>query len=686
MGVPPTAEGQTAVLAPERAAAEERRPSALSSWNWADLAVVPVVLLISAAALVWFARNHRVYVDDGLYLLQGSNLVSGRGLTIFGGETETVRGPVFPTLIGLLTLVFDRDVDAPGLVVRALAVANPLLVHLLLRRLAGPVAGLLAAACVAGFGYIAALNQTLNVDAPMLTLLLGSVLLMLYPGKRSGRSALLSGLLLGTAILTKETALALLPAALAAGAFLGWTRRSVALHYAGVAALCAPWWVWVLLSSGEVYLVGRLSGPMIAVAALACASAAGAVAVMARRGTLTRRLSRPRDRELAAWIAIGAWVLVLSALLLSTSEKLGALSPGSALSYLDRRVFPVTPLYRLLPFAALYVLWRALRGSRPWRFYLALMVLQVPVGLLLLAERYTLARQWLVLETLLYGALAALAVELARGALGTKAWGLRRAAYAVGLAVIVLAAVPTAAVRADFLLSYRDPPQGANVDNQLNRAVLDMRDFIDARLPDGEGIVSTWHYSYQLAFQTGHDQRWALLEMDCPPVPRSLVATACGDSFDIARHPPPATVWQRLSEECSGAALALPTLTGQMDRTRSRYLLMTQDRRHPGLFQTAPVLPDTGAFEVVHSSYLKSGGRHVASAGLVLLRRTSGSASPIPVQMTPLAAGRALGCAHREAGPRWREALRAKFPQGIAVQDGRLAPFVRVQVEQAFRR
>jgi hypothetical protein len=147
--------------------------------HWADLAVGPLVLAIFGASLLWFARNNRVFVDDGLYLLEGLNLLEGRGVSIFGDGQETIRGPVFPLMVGLVSLVFDRDVGAIGMVLRALAVANPFLLYLLIRRLAGPVAGLLAAALAAAFSYTAVLTQTLNVDAVMVGLLLAAILLVI---------------------------------------------------------------------------------------------------------------------------------------------------------------------------------------------------------------------------------------------------------------------------------------------------------------------------------------------------------------------------------------------------------------------------------------------------------------------------------------------------------------------------
>ena len=653
----------------------------------AVLALLPIVGLIFAASLLWFSRNYRIFVDDGLYLLQAENLLSGRGVTIFGDDEEVVRGPVFPALLGFLTLFLDRDVPAIAMAARGLAIVNPFLVYLLVRRLADPWAGLLAAVLVAAFGYTAVLTQSLNIDAPMLTFLLLAALGVIRSVDRgSERASLLSGVALGAAILTKETALAVLPMGIAAAGFLAWRGRGPLLHYAGVAAVCLPWWLYVLASTGEIYLVGRLSGALAAAAIAALVLVGAAAALVWRRGGLGAVLRTERSRYLAAWGVVVGWVLLLSPMLLSTSPKLDELSVASARGYLELRVLPNTPVWYLFGAAALYIAYRIARGHRLWALYGALLVMHVPVALLLLAERYTLARQWLVVQTLLYGALAALGVALVRAALVRRPWGVQRALPAVAALALAAVLVPTGAARGRFLLRDDAPSYDRVSDNQLNVAVRDMRDWMRAELPAGGGLVSTWHYSYQLAFQTGVEQNWSLLDLDCPEVPRSLVATACGYSAEIAERPPTESVWFRLDQSCGGAALSLPTVLRQMNEKGARYLLMTQDRRHPGLFAAGPELERSGAFRILHSSYL-TGERGVAEAqGLVLLERTGRAAGPVPAQMTAATAGRALGCARAAHGDGFAEEIRRDFPAGVEVTgESPIAAYFRVQMDSIYR-
>ncbi|MDP9350532.1 MAG: glycosyltransferase family 39 protein, partial [Chloroflexota bacterium] len=123
----------------------------LPAW-WGHAAVLPLVALLSVLPLIWFGRNWRVSADGSLYLLEARYLLSGSGYTAFGGVPQTVRGPVFPAILSLLLLIFGRDLDSLAWAVRLLVLVNPVLLYLLVRRLAGTGAGLLAAALMSVFG------------------------------------------------------------------------------------------------------------------------------------------------------------------------------------------------------------------------------------------------------------------------------------------------------------------------------------------------------------------------------------------------------------------------------------------------------------------------------------------------------------------------------------------------------
>lgn len=176
------------------------------------LAAVLLVLILSAPQLLWFGYHWTLTIDAGRYLLDGWHLVSGQGYTLLNGTPETKRGPVFPGLLGVLMLFFGRDTESLAWAVRLVALVNPLLAYLLVKRISGPVAGLLAAVLVALFGYTARNPEAFNIDAALLTVYLVTLLVLLAAVRNNSSSlGFVSGLLLGVSLLTKETALANLP-------------------------------------------------------------------------------------------------------------------------------------------------------------------------------------------------------------------------------------------------------------------------------------------------------------------------------------------------------------------------------------------------------------------------------------------------------------------------------------------
>jgi len=172
--------------------------------------VVPLTLVLSVPALLWFADHCTVFGDDsGRYLLAASQLISGQALEDLNSISgfNGGYGPVFSALIGALTVVFGRDTAELVWTVCLMALLNPLLAYLLAKRLSSPDGGLVAAALITLLGYSAMSKLALNIDAPLLMFYLLALLTLLAAIRRnSSLLALLSGVLLGTSILTKESA------------------------------------------------------------------------------------------------------------------------------------------------------------------------------------------------------------------------------------------------------------------------------------------------------------------------------------------------------------------------------------------------------------------------------------------------------------------------------------------------
>jgi 4-amino-4-deoxy-L-arabinose transferase-like glycosyltransferase len=635
--------------------------------GWKDLAILPIILAFSVPALVWFGRHWTIYVDSAEYLLLGEHLISGHGYTRLGGQPYTDRGPVLPGLIGLSTLFLGRDTGSLAWGIRLLAVANSLLSYFLVKRLSGPPAGLLAAMAVALFSYTATITEAFNIDAVLLTAYLLALLTLLAALQRDGPFlAFLSGLLLGTSILAKESAVTSLPLALLAALFVGWSLRGVLWHYLGVVLVCLPWWVWVWSVSGEIYLVGSLPAGLRIPAVVAILGAAGLVVGLYASGIPTRFLSSARRRRRTGLLVVVAWVVLMSGLLLSTSVALSDSSFDVVGRYVVDELAGYTPLWPLLLIAGGYAISKAVRGNPLWQFYAATLAVQLPVCLLATIEGFSL-RQFLVPQALLLCALAVLVVESCEAAVRRGGpWRWATIALAASLGVVL-----ALAVAGHVRLLLGEPEEWSSLDRTSRvrpeavselQGVRKMDRWIRANVDKGESILLTETYSNYQAFLDGGRHEWARLRFDCELGRRNLTGKGCVPSEAIAETPPRPTVWFSMEEGCKAIALSMPTLMEQMEQNNSDYLIVSDQSWYPGVSGSVPYLTESGAFEVIHQEEL---ARHVGA--LVLLRRREGPFDPAPTSMNAETVNRLVEC-EGTGGSEGAQAIRSRFPDGIALQ------------------
>lgn len=673
------------------------------AFSWTDVGIILLILVLSVPAMIWFGRNWRVPPDGSWYLLQGWNLISGKGITVLG-DPQTVRGPVFPGVLALSMLLLERDVEDLAWASRLLALVNPVLVYFLIKQIAGRATGLIAGALMALFGYTATLDQAFNVDAAMLTPYLLAVVVLLWASRRGGAGLpLLSGALLGLAILTKEAAFVALPLGLLAALLLGWNPRGVLLHYAGVALVCLPWWAWVWVVSGEVYLVGEVPPRLVVLAAGASLVALGLLVLAYRWGILHRLFDGGRPRRWLAWPVLLSWVALVTSVLLKGSTQLPEFGYADASKYVVDHLVPDTLAWYLLPLALLYAFWRTFRGDRLWEFYLALITLQVPVSVFLLVEQYS-TRQWMLPQALLYGALAALVVGVFDAATRRReargGWTAIAGTVVAAVALVggVLLPLP---VQVQKLLG-EDTDAGAAVFNQANPSVYDMQRWISENVPAGERVITTWNYSNQMAFLNDERYEWTLLEEDCERGTLGLAREGCLLDTKVVESPPQPTVWFTMDRKrCAGLALSVPTLLRQMEEGGAEYLLITPEPDHPeNISALVPYLVESGAFEVAHEAYVPPrpvektrNGRTPDQflAGLALLKRTGEDPRPQPTRMSAATYRELAGCERRgevlRSFPERGDAIRTNFPNGIAiVGDGPNAPVIQEKVDRFYRR
>jgi 4-amino-4-deoxy-L-arabinose transferase-like glycosyltransferase len=597
-----------------------------SSFSWADLVIIPLIVVLSVPPLVWFGHHWTVIGNDaGRYLLASSQLVLGQGIAALNAGSHINHGPGFPALIGSLILLFGRDTEELAWAVRLMAQLNPLLAFFLTKRISGPVAGLIAAALVALFGYTVKATSAFNIDAVLLTFYLLTLLALLAAIRRdSSLLALLSGVLFGASILTKETAFANLPLALLGVLLLDWDLRRALWHYLGVVLVCLPWWIWAWSATGEVYLVDRLPTPLqvpvVMVTMIFLGIAAGAYA----SGMVDRFLTHERRRRWTGWFVVITWTVLLSGMLLATATPaLARLSFETLRLYLAWLLAPNLVVVPVLLLVGGYVIWKAFGQNAPWRLLALALLFQVPVCLLVTVEGWA-PRQFLTPQTLLLCALATLIVEASEAAVRGRGFSAARIVGAVVAVPLVILLLVSSVERVRVLLPENLDELSAQ--RRVAPQATEMIDWIAKNIPEGKNIIVNAAQANYLIFLDGGRHEWTQLRMDqgiC--VPRPNAQMRCNpDENDISRTPPDAVWVQMMAEmgECRAISLSMSTLLEQVRREDSSYVMISGSPEYPGILKLPSHLKDSNAFEIVRAE-LDHEGESSANQGVVLLKSTA---------------------------------------------------------------
>jgi hypothetical protein len=639
---------------------------------------VPLIVVLSVPPLLWFGHHWTINGNDtARYLLAGSQLVSGGALEDLNtiSEYNGGHGPGLPALVGFLILLFGRDTVALVWALRLLALLNPLLAYLLVKRISTPVAGLIAAALVSLLAYNVESTVAINIDAVQLTFYLLSLLTLLEAIKRGGSPlALLSGVLLGIAILTKETAIVDLPLALLAVLLLDWELRGAVSHYLGVVLVCLPWWIWVYLVTGEVYLVGGLpTGLRIPILIAALLLLVLAVLTYTS-GTMDRFLADERRRRYTGCLVVVVWTIALTGLMVSTaSYALVKVSFEVLRAFLAHLLAPAIVVVPTLLAVVGYAAWRAFLEKGEWRLLALAMLFQVPVCLLLTVQRWAL-RQFLVPQTLVFCVLAALVV-----AAGAAAWrgrgGSPRMAVAVG-AVLLATLLLVSSVQTVRALLPENLSGGLARQGRVARPADGMIDWMDKNVPAGEQIliVSEPAINVPLAnylmYLDGGRHEWRMLKLDqriC--VPRPNIQINCDTDQNFVSKIPPDALWvQRIGGGCRVISLSASNLLEQSRRSDADYVAIYGDRVFPAILGLSPALRASDAFDLAHAN-LSVGRKTGVKLGVVLLKSTGQAPEAVPTRMN---ASTAFGLKHCEKalGPGYEDRINSTFPNGITGPNG----------------
>ena len=633
-----------------------------STVGWMDLAVIPLVAVLSAPALLWFGDQPWTVLgkDAPRYLFAGSEFAAGDGIDSLAGLSNYNggHGPVLPALIGSLILLFGRDTESLVWALRLSALLNPLLAYFLAKRLSGPPAGLLAAALLTLFGFNVKSAFVINIDALLLTFTLLALLALLAAMKRGTPTlAFLSGLLLGASLLTKETALTNLPLALLAVLLLAWPLRAALWHYLGVILSCLPWWLWRWSATGEVYLLDRLPPSLELPVSVAAVVLSGLAFVAYASGLVSRFLAGERRRRWAGWFVVAAWTVSLSFLMLATTgPALAEVSPEAVGTYLAGTLAPTTFVVPVLLVTTGYAVWKSSRRDAPWRLLALALLFQVPICLFVVVMGWD-PRQFLVAQALLFCALASLVVDAGRAAWRGRGYPARMTGAAVVSTLAILVVV--ASVRTVQAMLPEDPAGALSRQHTVAPRASGMIDWTTRHVPEGERILVNPAQGNYLAYLDGGRHEWTFLKLDQEPcVPKPNIQMECDPDEGAISRMPPEPVWVQTKGGCEVISLSMPYLLEQLKRTGAGYVMITGSPKFPGILGLPSLLQKSGAFEVVRAEGIRD------AEGVVLLKRNGRTPEPVPTLMTGRTAADLERC-EEARGRGYSNWLRSEFPNGI---------------------
>ncbi len=240
----------------------------------AGLAALAVALLIGGGLRIEYAWQGRTPVYDALaYAKIARNLDQERGFTLGSSATQPADNysPGLPLLVAAIyKLSGGVHERLARLLLALIGSLSVLFAYLIGRRLASPLAGLIAAFAVAIYPALLEYQGMMMSEPLAATLLSASVLAILWASRRDRQAAwLLPGALLGATAMVRPEYLAV-AVAIAAVVFLrggcgGW-RRSLGhavILLLSTALLIAPWTIRNAISLGRLVPISTGGGQVL---------------------------------------------------------------------------------------------------------------------------------------------------------------------------------------------------------------------------------------------------------------------------------------------------------------------------------------------------------------------------------------------------------------------------------------
>jgi hypothetical protein len=393
-------------------------------------------------------------------------------------------------------------------------------------------------------------------------------------------------------------------------------------------------------------------------------------AVAYASGVVDRFLADERRRRWIGWIVVLAWTVSLSGLLLAmAAHSPGKLSFEALRVYLGDLLAPSIFVVPMLLMVVGYVTWRARRQNEAWRLLALALLFQAPVCFLVVVELWQ-SRQFLIPQTLVLCALAALVVEAGEAALER---GPNYPTRLIGMlvAAVLASVVLVACVGRVQALLPEDPDSALFGQHRVPVHEAHMVDWMAENVPRGERVLVVAeplinHEQAYMIFLDGGRHEWTKLRLDqglC--VPRPNVQMRCDPARnDISRIPPDAIWVQQMTSkmgECKFMSLSMPNLLEQLRREGSDYVMIVAPLEPRYAKLPSPLL-ESKAFSVAHTEFAHR-GESVGTRGVVLLKRTGLAPKVLPTQMNAKTM-RTLKRCEQAQDPGSAEGLRPGFRTG----------------------
>jgi hypothetical protein len=376
--------------------------------------------------------------------------------------------------------------------------------------------------------------------------------------------------------------------------------------------------VWAWSATGEVYLIDRLPTPLQVPVLVGGAifSVLGTVAYAS--GLISRFLDDERRRRWSGWFVVIAWSVALSGMLLATAtHALGKATFEAIKVYLANVVLSPTKVVVPTLFVVVgYACRKALQHDAPvaWRLLAIALLFQVPVCFLVVVERW-LPRQFLVPQTLVLCALAALVVEAGEAALERRRDDPTRLIGALVAAVLASVVLVACVGRVQALLP-EDPVGALSGQGRMAPHQANMVDWMAENVPKGEHVLVVAEplinkaQAYMIYLDGGRHE-WTKLRLDqglCDPRPN--VQIRCDPARNDISGIPPDAIWvQQMTSkmgECRFMSLSMSNLLEQVRREGSDYVMISGP--HEPRYAKLPLpLLESKAFEVAHAEPAREG-------------------------------------------------------------------------------